>query len=119
MRKINIHKIPGSASELEVFATDEKGPGGANHRYVITERQDLPGVEIAFQKGPIGEVGVNGLTSEALLAILIDRHKGFASGPYPSRENSLALTKLEEGLHWLQARTRDRIARDVEGKSVA
>lgn len=36
-------------------------------------------------------------------------------GKYACRENALALTALEEALMWLQKRTRDRLARGVEG----
>jgi len=35
-----------------------------------------------------------------------------------SRELSLALTKLEEAMHWLRHRTNARIARGVEGTNV-
>lgn len=35
----------------------------------------------------------------------------------PCRENSLAITKLEEALHWLEARTKNRKAAGVEGTS--
>jgi hypothetical protein len=66
-------------------------------------------------RGPIGEVGVNGVTHEALLAILIDRMQAFQKGPYSCRENALALTKLEEAVHWLNARTARRTAQGVEG----
>ncbi len=33
----------------------------------------------------------------------------------PCRENSLAITKIEEALMWLDHRTKDRQARGVEG----
>ncbi len=70
---------------------------------------------ISFQNGPIKEVGVNGVTHEALLAILIDRLRSFQAGPYSNRANAIALTKMEEALMWLQQRTRERIKRGVEG----
>lgn len=71
---------------------------------------------VNFQKGPPSENGVNGCTNESLLAIVIDRLQCFATGPFPSRETSLALTKCEEALLWLQHRTRNRQERGVEGK---
>lgn len=70
---------------------------------------------ISFQNGPIQEAGVNGISNESLLAVVIDRLRGFQSGQYACRENALALTKLEEATMWLQKRTRDRVARGVEG----
>lgn len=71
--------------------------------------------DINFQNGPIAESGVNGISNEALLAIVEDRLIGFQSGEYACRENAIALTKLQEAMMWLQKRTRDRVARGVEG----
>ena len=76
-------------------------------------------IDIRFQRGPIAEVGVNGLTNEALLAIVIDRLAGAQEGPFKCRENALAITKIEEASLWLAKRTLDRMARGVEGQSKA
>lgn len=73
---------------------------------------------VNFQKGPIGETGVNGCQNEDLLAIVIDRLEYFQNGLYACRENALALTKIQEALHWLEARTADREERGVEGTNV-
>lgn len=69
----------------------------------------------SFQNGPIKESGINGITQEALITICIDRLRSFQDGDYRCRENAIALTHLEEALMWLQKRTRDRLARGVEG----
>lgn len=58
---------------------------------------------------------IPGLQSEQLLIALIDRHKKL-NAKYPSREGALAITKMEEALHWLEARVRERIDRGVMGK---
>lgn len=71
--------------------------------------------DINFQNGPIKESGVNGISNESLLAIVEDRLLGFQSGQFACRENAIALTKLQEAMMWLQKRTRDRVARGVEG----
>lgn len=71
-----------------------------------------------FQRGPVKEAGVNGATNEALLAILVHRLQ-YLNGKFPCRENSLAITKLQEAQMWLNARTADRQARGVEGTNVA
>lgn len=60
---------------------------------------------------------VDGTTNEEILKVLIDRLKGL-SAILPSRENSVALTKLEEALMWLEKRTADRVARGVENTSL-
>lgn len=70
---------------------------------------------VAFQNGPIKEEGYNGLTQEALFAIIIDRLDGFQSGKFACRENAVALTHTESALLWLTKRTLDRLARNVEG----
>ncbi len=71
---------------------------------------------IQFPNGPITKPeDMNGITNEALLAVLIDRMRGFQSGQFACRDNAIALTHLEDALMWLQKRTRDRMARGVEG----
>ena len=122
MRTITDHKVNGLNEAIEITATDAPGSGGANHEYVLAINRTLPGgatekrgLRIEFQNGPINEVGVNGFSNEALLAVLIDRMRGFQSGQFQCRENAIALTHLEEAMMWLQKRTRDRMARGVEG----
>jgi hypothetical protein len=58
---------------------------------------------------------VEGVQSEQLLIALIDRHKKLNTR-FPSREGALAITKMEEALHWLEARVKERINRDVMGE---
>ena len=59
----------------------------------------------------------NGTTNEEVLKVLIARVQ-FLNGKFPCRENSIVITKLEEALMWLEKRTRDRVARGVEGKQI-
>lgn len=122
MRTVEYHKITPLNDTLDIVVTDQPGSGGANHAYRIEHTATAgvpPMLVVNFQNGPIAEVGVNGVTQEILLAIVIDRLRSFQSGPFSSRENALALTKCEEALHWLQQRTIDRMRRGVEGRSVA
>lgn len=127
MRTIESHKINPCNDTLTIEVLDEPGAGNACHSYRVggfdaTTNPAGSGVivgdtstHILFQNGPICEVGVNGITHEVLLAILIDRLQGFRSGAYACRENALALTKLEEAAMWLNSRTTKRMARGVEG----
>lgn len=120
MRTITDHKLNGLNDALDINVLDEPGQGGACHEYEIDQVEGAPDsggtkTRISFQNGPIQEAGVNGISGEALIAIVIDRLRSFQAGPYACRENALALTKLEESLMWLQKRTRDRMARGVEG----
>jgi len=113
------HKTSGINDALLINVLDEPGEGSACHEYQILKwlknEDDVELCNIQFQNGPIGETGVNGVSNEALLAIVADRLKGFQSGPYACRENALALTKIQEAMMWLHERTRDRVARGVEG----
>lgn len=72
-------------------------------------------VSISFQNGPIKENGVNGVSQEALIAVLIDRLEGFQSGQFKCHDNQVALDALQTARLWLHKRTMDRLARGVEG----
>lgn len=125
MRTIHDHKVNPANYQLTITVMDEPGSGGANHLYRISgfDSENNPSdqsggtrtADVLFQCGPIPEVGVNGVTHEALIAILIDRLRSFQAGPFACRENALALTKLEEAQHWLHSRTLARMRRGVEG----
>jgi hypothetical protein len=71
---------------------------------------------IHFQNGPVKEHGVNGATSEALLAILIHRTK-VLNGNFPCDENKRAISYMENALALFEQRTRDRLNRGVEGQN--
>lgn len=132
MRELTDHIVPGDSAnhQLKIEVLDEPGAGNANHLYRIsgfnsqsnpsdpwTAKHGNPAVDALrlFQNGPIKEVGVNGTTHEAELAILIDRFEGFQDGPYACKENQMVLTLLEDALMWMQKRIVARIARGVEG----
>ena len=105
----------------KVFASDEKGNGGANHRYeiypddIVAEVED-PMAVIQFQNGarklPDSQHGV---LDTDLLEIVRDRLKGFQQGEFATRENACALTHIEEALMWMNRRVEDRIERNVLG----
>lgn len=121
-RKVTDHIVDGMSVTVPVYVTDEPGPAGANHDYIIRGEEagddllmDL--ARISFQEGPVGEHGINGITNESLLAIVIDRLEGFQSGPYACEENEEALAATQAALEALMGRTRDRLERGVEGKN--
>jgi len=115
MRELTSHKINPANDRLTITVLDEKGSDGAHHKYRISGFDRSTSVILEFQNGPINEVGVNGITHEALLAIIIDRLQCFQSGSFACRDNELALTKLQEAQFWLLNRTRSRMERGVEG----
>lgn len=59
----------------------------------------------------------DGTTNEEVLKVLIDR-MNYLQSKFPCRENAIVITKLEESLMWLEKRTKDRMARNVEGKQL-
>lgn len=130
MRTLNSHKVNPANDSLTILVADEPGAGGANHHYQISgfdseSNPSDPFVEahgtsgkyatVLFQNGPIPQVGVNGVTHEALLAILIDRLDAFQNGPYACLESGMALNSLIDAQNHLLNRTRSRMARNVEG----
>ncbi len=123
MRELTSHKVNGLNEALKIEVLDEPGPGNACHSYSIwyLTPPEVPGLQVCgiesfvvpirFQNGPIAEAGVNGISNEALLAIVEDRLRGFQSGEYACRENAVALTKIQEAMRWLEIRTQGRVAR--------
>lgn len=132
-RELTSHRVNGLNEALTIEVLDEPGFGNACHRYLVrfigppiadefvshpgpqTERDRERRVAVEFQNGPIQQAGVNGISNEALLAIVEDRLLGFQAGQYACRENAIALTHIQDAMMWLQKRTRDRLARGVEG----
>lgn len=132
MRLLNDHIVNPANDRLTVSVIDEPGAGGANHLYIVSgfntesnasaheafrhgHKTPRGSMAVLFQNGPIPEKGVNGITHEVLLAIVADRLRSFQAGPYNCVENYLALMHIEAAQKALQARTRARMARGVEG----
>ncbi len=114
----------GTQKYTKVLVLDTPGAGNACHEYEVRDSHPAeefqggrPFATVRFQKGLIKENGVNGCHQEDLLAIVVDRLESFQAGEYACRENALALTKIQEAMHWLNHRTQDRIDREVEGTS--
>ncbi len=122
MRYLTAHIVNPANDRLVIAVEDEPSHGGACHAYSITiaepdGRYKTPVCLLNFQNGPIAADGngVNGITHEALLAVLADRLTGFQSGPYACPENEEALLNILAAQRALQSRTRARMARGVEG----
>jgi hypothetical protein len=96
---------------------------GAPHHFVIrvvasqeTPVQETPVLaKIDFQEGPIGEHGVNGMANEDALHMVLARLNAFQGTEFKCKENAMAITKIEEALLWLRARTMGREKRGIEG----
>lgn len=117
----------GLAESLTI-TKDQPGPGGASHLFDVVVRvsgSDGPDPEspdafsvarIQFQDGHRNDPNATpGIIDTVLVAIVLDRLRAFQEGDFKCRENALAITKLEEGLMWMQARTRERAKRGALG----
>jgi hypothetical protein len=113
VRYLTDHVVNGLNESLDIAVLDEPGEGNACHWYDI--RLPYSTQQIRFQNGPILEKGVNGISNEALLAIVMDRLRGFQSGKFACQANADALEHIEEAIHVLHSRTKERLARGVEG----
>ena len=74
-----------------------------------------PMLDINFQEGPVPDKGVNGLTNEALLSILIHRTEILDSN-FSCDENKVALAAMRCALVHFEVRTARSMVRGVEGK---
>lgn len=77
------------------------------------------GLMIKWQDGPLGRGPdrqvPNGAFVETVIMAAKQRIEYYNETKFRCRENSLAITKLEEALHWLNARTNRREAQGIEG----
>ena len=77
------------------------------------------GIDIKWQEGPLGRDGdrikPNGAFVEDVINACKQRLEFYNNSQFKCRENSIAITKLDEALMWLEHRTKDREARGVEG----
>ena len=77
------------------------------------------GIAVDWQSGPLAvdgqRVEPNGAFVEGVIEAAKRRLEHYQETKFRCRENALAITKLEEALHWLDHRTADRTARGVEG----
>ena len=93
------------------------------HKYELDSFEGgLPQTIQFIEKVPVTEGSAelktvnDGTTNEELLKVLIDRTK-YLGGKFASRQNSIAITKLQEALMWFENRTQERKERGVEGKA--
>lgn len=106
---------------------DGENPTGGDVTLHVTKLGDteFPAMYIAWQDGPRGETDVdgnlvladpNGAFVEDVLWAALQRLEFFNEGKFRCRENSLAITKIEEALFILKDRQLSRSDRGVEGK---
>ena len=82
------------------------------------EKGVAPMVKFTIQSDPIGEAGINGCQASDMLEYVKCLFQSLNEA-FPCEENAITITKLEEALHWQEARTKDREKRGVEGSNKA
>ncbi len=100
--------VEGHRYELSNF--EDKEVAGQNLQFIHKEPKEEGSTELKTVS--------DGTTNEEVLEVLIDRMK-YLQAKFPCKENACCITHLEEGLMWLEKRTRDRVKRNVEGKQLA
>lgn len=127
MRSITEHRVNEANRAITLEAGDTDRLTGGVYEYSVSyeyykrdapqESQPVPVcIVLEFQCGDPKQVGINGLTSEVLLAILIDRARAFQAGPLASDGNARALLAFMEARDALFDRTVERAQRGVEGQ---
>jgi len=104
---MKVHQ-PGYLYELENFEHPDK------EGQVIQFIEKVPQAEGSLILTTLHD----GTTNEELLRVLVNR-LNYLQSKFPCRENAIATTHVETALLWLEKRTADRKARNVEGKHLA
>lgn len=102
----------------EVYAVDEKGNGGAYHKYRVDWKGDAAGgsVPIQFQQGARHiESSTHGILDTDLLEIVKHRLECFQDGEFATQYNQEALEGVTAALEALNRRVKDRAKRGVLG----
>ena len=109
--------------EKALVKMEEANPQAEYRSFIqIENAEDVKGVapivKFTIQSDPIGEVGINGVLALAMHEYTKCLFQSL-NDAFPCRENALTITKIEEAIHWQEARTKDRLRRAVEGSNKA
>ena len=109
---IDSHHVKGYAFNIDIKAVPVKRYGIPTYTYNLVKEYDgKPGYQFIkdfnFQIGDPRVYGVNGVTNEALLAIMIHRLQGFQNNSSTNcSENQEAINHMELAMEALYSRTR-------------
>ena len=120
LRPITTHVVSGEATELRLNAINKDVCGAHSADYSVSYMREVRHVQqnFTFQKGSVQLHGINGLTNEVLLAMVMDRLARFQEGSLAGEDSGRALYYLDKAMSALQVRTCSRVLRGVEGKPV-
>jgi len=123
VKEIGGYQVVDMGSLRESFPEKFNESGSMNWEWFESEirpshfiyiRHDKNSLSFTLQNGPVRECGVNGCQVDTVLHAAKLMLEGL-NKQIPCRENSIAITKLDEALMWLEKRTKDREKRGVEG----
>jgi hypothetical protein len=104
----------------KILTTAQAGATYDIPTYKVTNEgiQDGLGITIQFCKGNKEDETVfrqEGVFTETLLQVAKEYLESVNVGPLANREASMAITKLDEALMWINKRAEDRKLRGVQG----
>ena len=99
-----------SGITIQAMEVDERG--GMFYRFL--KDGSTPLCTLHFQSGHPDAVGINGLTNEDVISMLLHR-LGSLQKKVPCAENERAIYSLKNAMDYLESRTKDRRLREIEG----
>lgn len=104
----------------KVLITLKEGATYGLPAYQVTENglEDSGTFEVPFVKGNKEDESIfrqNGILTESLIQCAKQFMESVNVGDLACRENSMAITKLDEALMWINKRAEDRKLRGVQG----
>ena len=126
LQELELGAVPAQASHFAEKEKPMKQKLDERHEIVVGNPSGGEtagiGIAIKWQNGPLGRGETrkepNGAFVENVIQAAIGRlqfYQAAMGGKFACRANDHAITKLEEALMWLEKRTADREAREVEG----
>jgi hypothetical protein len=103
-----------------IFRPDDEGKPFGEHDFPCPSKfihtfPEKNTITFVVQEGPIKENGTNGCQIDDMIWAIATIIRSFNSR-FPCRENSCAITHLDEAMMWLEKRKKDREERGVEGQ---
>jgi len=105
-RDYNAH-LSRALHEVEAKSSTDKDLEETETGFICVANEDIT---FTIQSGPVKENGRNGCDATDIIRYAIGLYRSFNSAN-ACKENSCTITKLQEALHWQEARTK----RGVEG----
>lgn len=84
-------------------------------KFNVYVRHDVDSISFTMMTKPVSEGG-KGCQFTDLIEVALQQLKYF-NEKFPCKENEITIEKLIEALFWQVSRTKDRLARNVEGRN--